>query len=79
MNIELPDRFAAQLQQREILLDLAAGRYAASHLTLGQAAELAGIPQAVLQREFGLRQIPTHYDLDDLAHDLSAAAELARS
>ena len=78
MKIELPDRFAARLEQREILLDLAVGMYAAKHLTLGQAAELAGVPQALLQRELGQRQIPAHYDLDDLAHDLSAAAELAR-
>ena len=79
MTIELPARFAVQLHQCEILLDLAVGMYAARQLTLGQAAELAGIPQALLQRELGQGQIPAHYDLDDLAHDLSAAAELVRS
>ena len=79
MKIELPDQFVARLGHHEILLDLAVGMYAARHLTLGQASELAGVPQAVLQRELGQRQIPAHYDLDDLAHDLAAAAELARS
>ena len=78
MKIELPDHLAASVAEREVLLDLAIGMYAAKRLTLGQAAELAGVPQGELQRELGRRQIPVHYDLEDLAHDLQAAAELGR-
>ncbi|MBI3416447.1 MAG: UPF0175 family protein [Verrucomicrobia bacterium] len=78
MQIELPDSLAGKVQKREVLLDLAVGMYAAQHLTLGQAAELANVPQGIFQRELGRRQIPAHYDLDDLGYDLRVAAELAR-
>ena len=79
MKIELPDQFTAQLQPKELLLDLAIGMYAARHLTLGQAAELANLSQAELQRELGRRHIPAHYDLEDLEYDIRAADELGRS
>jgi predicted HTH domain antitoxin len=79
MKLELPEHLTARLEEQEVLLDLAAGMYAADHATLGQAAELAGVSQAELQRELGRRHISVHYDLDDLAHDLQAAAEIARS
>jgi predicted HTH domain antitoxin len=79
MKIDLPDRITAQFKPRELLIDLAAGMYAARHLTLGQAAELANLSQGELQRELGRRQIPAHYDLEDLTYDLRAASEIARS
>jgi predicted HTH domain antitoxin len=79
MKIELPDQFAAQIGQKDLLIDLATGMYAARHLSLGQAAELANLSQGEMQRELGRRQIPAQYDLDDLAHDIHAAAEVARS
>jgi predicted HTH domain antitoxin len=79
MKLELPDHLTAKLEERDVLLDLAVGMYAANHLTLGQAAELADVSQAELQRELGRRHIAAHYDLQDLAHDLQAAAEIARS
>lgn len=79
MKLELPEHLAATLAERDILLDLAAGMYASDHATLGQAAEVAGVSQAEFQRELGRRRIPVHFDMADLAHDLQAAAEIARS
>ncbi len=78
MQIELPDRLTGQMKKSDVLLDLAVGSYAARHVTLGQAAELAAISQGEFQRELGRRQIAVHYDLDDLAYDSKAAGELAR-
>ena len=79
MLIELPDHLlSAHIKKVDVLLDLAVGMYAASHLTLGQAAELAGVTQGAFQRELGRRHIAAPYDLDDLNHDLRAAFELAR-
>jgi Uncharacterized small protein len=77
MKIELPDQLAAQIGHRGLLIDLATGMYVARHLTLGQAAKLANLSQGELQRELGRRQIPVPYDLDGLAHDVRAAAEIA--
>jgi predicted HTH domain antitoxin len=79
MKIELPDQYASRFERREVLIDLATGMYAARHLTLGQAAELAKLSQGELQRELGRRQIPAHYDLEDLTHDLRVADEIART
>jgi predicted HTH domain antitoxin len=79
MKIELPDEFATHLEQRDLLVDLAVGMYAARHATLGQAAAVANLSQGELQRELGRRQISVHYDLEDLAFDLRAAEQIARS
>jgi len=79
MKLELPEHLAARLEERDVLLDLAVGMYAANHVTLGQAAEVAGVSQGELQRELGRRHIPVHYELQDLAQDLQAAAEITRS
>ena len=42
-----------QMEKRDVLLDLAVGMYAARHLALGRAAELAGVSQGDFQRELG--------------------------
>lgn len=76
MRIDLPDHLANRIDPKDLLVDLAAGMYAARRLTLGRAAELAGLSQLEMQRELGRREIPAHYDLDDLAYDLAAATEL---
>jgi predicted HTH domain antitoxin len=76
MNIEVPEKFTVQLDRSAVLLDLASGMYAAGHLTLGQAAELAGLAQGEMQKELGRRHIAANYDLDDLQQDLKAIADL---
>lgn len=77
MQIELPESFARKMDKEDVLLDLAVGMYAARHLTLGQAAELAKVSQGAFQKILGIRQVPAHYDMDDLAYDLQAAVDLA--
>ncbi|MDB6058440.1 MAG: hypothetical protein JWO95_2284 [Verrucomicrobiales bacterium] len=78
MNIELPDKFVSQLKPTDLMLDLACGMYSAGHLTLGQAAELAGCSQAAFQKELGHRGIAANYDMDELLRDVQAVAELTR-
>jgi predicted HTH domain antitoxin len=41
--------------------------YAACRVTLGRAAEIAGIPQMQFQRELATRRVPLHYDHADLS------------
>ena len=77
MQLEVPDSLIGHIGKSELLLDLATGMYAAKHLTLGQAAKLARISQIEMQKELARRQVPLHYDLDDLATDLRAAKEVA--
>jgi predicted HTH domain antitoxin len=76
VKLDVPDKFAAKLERADVLVDLACGMYAAEHLTLGQAAELAEVSQGEMQRELGRRGIASHYGLTDLETDLKAVDEL---
>jgi predicted HTH domain antitoxin len=58
-------------------LDLAVGMYSSGRVTLGTAAEVAGLSVPEFQRELGRRRIPANYTAEDLAYDVRAAAELA--
>lgn len=55
-------------------LHLAIGAFAAEEVTLGQAAEIAGVSQTELMRELSLRRIPLHYDRAEFAEDLQTIA-----
>lgn len=50
--------------------------YGAGQISLAQAPGMAGLPRMEFQRELGRRVICVNYDLEDLAVDLKAAAEL---
>ncbi len=77
MNVALPDRVKASLSPEQARVDLAVGLYSGRRVTLGTAAEVAGLSVPEFQRELGRRRIPVNYTAEDLAHDLQAAAELA--
>lgn len=76
MTIELPPDLEARIQAENVRLDLALGMYASDRVTLGRAAEIAGMTQLDFQRELGRRQIPLHYDRDDFATNLQTVREL---
>jgi len=64
------------MQPSQAKLHLAIGVYAANEVTLGQAADIAGISQAEMRRELARRRIPLHYDREEFAQDLQTIAEL---
>ena len=78
MNVMVPDSIleGMSIDQKGILFDLALGMYADGRLTLGQAAELASLPQPAFLKELGKRSIPVHYGPRDLDVDLEAIARL---
>jgi len=53
----------------EFQLDLAVGLFMGRRVTLGRAAGIAGLDQAVFLDRLGERGIPLHYDLDDVELD----------
>ncbi len=77
MNVTLPEKLEANLGPQEVRLDLAVGIYSSGRVTLGTAAEVAGVPIPAFQRELGRRGIPVNYTAEDLAYDIRAAVELA--
>jgi len=49
------------LSPQSAALHLAIGLFVTEEVTLGQAAESAGISQTVFLKELGVRRIPIHY------------------
>lgn len=79
MNITLPAPLEASLTESRAALHLAIGLFTAEEVTLGQAAEAAGLSQAEFMSELGRRRIPMHYGVDEFAEDLVTIAELRKS
>ncbi|MEZ4828814.1 MAG: UPF0175 family protein [Bacteroidia bacterium] len=72
MIIELSDSILrnAQMSEENIKLLFAIFLFKEEFLTLGQAAELAKLPQAIFQKELGKRKIAVHYGVDEFRQDM---------
>ena len=77
MTLMLPERIECRLSPESTALHLAIGLFVAEEATLGQAAEVAGLPQAEFLRELGRHRIPIHYGAEELAEDLRTVEALA--
>ncbi len=77
MQIAFPDELTEglDLTPEHARVDLAIGLYAERRVTLGRAAELAGMAQAAFLRRLGDLRIPMHYDLPELEADLMVVRE----
>lgn len=77
MQIAFPDELTQglDLTPEHVRIDLAIGLYAERRVTLGRAAEIAGMLQAAFLRKLGELRIPMHYDLDELNEDLLVVKE----
>ena len=75
MTLTLPE--SIENRSREwATLHLAIGLYVAREVSLGKAAEVAGLTQIEFQKELRNREIPLNYSLRDLEVDLQAVREL---
>jgi predicted HTH domain antitoxin len=70
MQLTLPESFEATLSPQAAALHLAIGLFVTEEVTLGQAAEIAGISQTAFLKELGRRRIPIHYGREELEEDL---------
>lgn len=79
LTLEIPDEVfqAMRLPPREIearlRLELAISLYAQEILSLGKAAELAGVPRWELNQTLAKRGVAMHYSEKELAEDLAYA------
>lgn len=78
MQLRLPELVEAKLSPASAALHLAIGLFVSEEATLGQAAEIAGLPQADFLRELGQRRIPIHYGVEELTEDLRTVESLTR-
>ena len=78
MVIEIQDEVlrGLELTEAQALVDLAVGLFTERRVTLGRAAEIARLTQLDFQRELGSRNIPLHYDMEDLEADVQTLAAL---
>ena len=75
MPITLPDDLlrSTNLTEAELKVELALTLFQREHLTLGQAAILAGLHQLDFQRLLASRKIPIHYGIEEMREDLEWA------
>ena len=59
------------LNERDAVVDIAIGLYKREEISLGRAAEVAGISSVQLLGELGRRHIPINYGPDDLRSDIA--------
>jgi predicted HTH domain antitoxin len=65
------------ISEAELLQELAILLYQREKLSLGRAAELAGMKKMDFNHLLAVRGIPMHYDLKDLERDLATLRDLA--
>jgi predicted HTH domain antitoxin len=73
MQLTLPESVEATLSPESAALHLAIGLFVTEEVTLGQAAEIAGISQTAFLKELGARHISIHYGRSELEEDLRIA------
>ena len=73
MTLTIPsERFGTlRVTEQDALVDIAIGLYKREEVSLGRAAEVAGISSVQLLGELGRRHIPINYGPDDLQSDLA--------
>ncbi|MCU0783027.1 MAG: UPF0175 family protein [Verrucomicrobia bacterium] len=65
------------LNERDAVVDIAIGLYKRDQVSLGRAAEIAGMMSVEFLVELGRRHIPVNYDADDLRADLKTLKKLS--
>lgn len=72
MTVTIPaERLAnVALDERDALVDIAIGLYKRDQVSLGRAAEIAGLSAPQFLAELGRRRIPINYEATDLRADL---------
>jgi predicted HTH domain antitoxin len=79
LTLQIPSDIAQALrlppreQERQLLIELAVTLYAQEILSFGKARELAGMDKYEFGLLLGRRDIPRHYDEEDLDDDLEYA------
>ena len=79
VTLEISDAVSTALRlpppelKTRLQLELAVSLYAQQILSLGKAAELAGLPRWELNDLLARRGVPMHYSESDLAEDLAYA------
>lgn len=74
LTLESPALDELHMTRGDWLRDLAIGLFVDQKITLGRAAEIAGMSQSDFMRQLGKHGVPMHYDAADFASDLETIA-----
>lgn len=79
MTLTIPtERFGAvAVDERDAVVDIAIGLYMREQVSLGRAAEIAGLSSPQFLGELGRRRIPINYDVEDLRVDVTALGRVS--
>lgn len=72
MTLELPEDLGQNLAPEQLRLGLALRLYVAGMVSMGRAAELAGMARMAFQSLLAERAIPLNYGLEALREDFAA-------
>jgi predicted HTH domain antitoxin len=75
-TVTMPVALEQTMPPARARLHFAIGAFVSEEVTLGQAAEMAGISQTELMSVLAKRRIPLHYDRGDFAEDLKTISLL---
>lgn len=80
MSVTISDKIlsATRMSEAELKQEIAIMLFQKEKLTLGQASNLAEMNQFQFQNLLASRQIPLHYDLEDLDADVKTLHKLGR-
>jgi predicted HTH domain antitoxin len=72
MTLTIPsDRIGnVKLSERDALIDVSIGLYKREQVSLGRAAEIAGISSPEFLHELGRRRVPINYGSEDLSTEM---------
>jgi predicted HTH domain antitoxin len=65
------------LNERDAVVDIAIGLYKREQVSLGRAAEIAGMSSPAFLAELARRHIPINYNTDDLRADVETLKRLS--
>lgn len=80
MSILIPDEImtATRMSEAEMKQEIAIMLFEKEKLGLAQASRLAGMNRIAFQHLLASRQIPVHYDVEDLEQDIQNLKEMGR-
>ena len=79
-TLEIPQEIldSARLTMSELKIEVAVLLYSENRLSIGKAHEFAGMSLWQFRQLLASRQIPVHFDKDDLNEDVETLRELGR-
>ena len=80
MQVQLPDAalIGTGLTSDQVRLEVAVALYRDRKVSMGRAAQLAGLPRIPFQRELAKRGVTVDYDVAEFEEDLRVIAKFVR-